>query len=171
MTRRGWEDSTSIRRTSTGDTPSGPGPHTLRRVRRLSVEAYCPATWSLSVRWLVESMSGHPSRGHGRIQLVPATGRGDPGSHPAAGITSNEPASGRRSVGAELHGGAVERLVLLVEPHGGRVGRDRGRATGGELADELVRVGTEQALGGIQLELGAGVGDVEVAHRQLADAV
>ena len=59
---------------------------------------------------------------------------------PYATPSRTEPRSGG-SVGAELHGGAVERVVLLVDGGGRRVGRDRRRAAGGQLADELVHVG------------------------------
>jgi hypothetical protein len=52
-----------------------------------------------------------------------------------------------------------------------RVFRDLGGAAGLQLADEHLVAADELALRGIQLELGARVGDVEVAHGQLADPV
>ena len=58
-----------------------------------------------------------------------------------------------------------------VQPAARGVGRDRLGAAGLEVSHEVLVTRDELALRGIQLELGAGVGDVEVAHGQLADPV
>src|SRR5690606_10483872 len=77
------------------------------------------------------------------------------------------------SVGAGVEGRAlgcqVDRLgELLVIGLGCR---DLGGLTGGDLADELARGAADEAETCVLLEARAGVGDVEVAHRELSDAV
>src|SRR5690349_9775230 len=74
----------------------------------------------------------------------------------------------RRSVGARLHGGPVERVVVAG---GEGVGGDPVGPTGLELPDQLDVAHAELALGRVELELGPAVGDVEVAHGQLPDPV
>src|SRR6266545_3711539 len=82
-----------------------------------------------------------------------------------------------RSVGAGLHRGPVEEFVVRVRL---AARGDRIRATVRHLADQpglcrrpdQLRVsGADHAQPGVLLELGARVGDVEVAHGELADPV
>src|SRR3546814_345348 len=80
---------------------------------------------------------------------------------------------GNASVGAELHGGTIESLVLLADDLA-TVGDPVG-TTGGKLAEERAVLDQHlplvERLAGIHLQLGPGVGDVEVAHGELADPV
>src|SRR4051794_8844889 len=72
------------------------------------------------------------------------------------------------SVGAELHGSPVERLVLVTD--GFAAIGDAIGATGLDLTEERAVLDQDLALVeglcGIELELGARVCDVEVAHGQ-----
>src|SRR5689334_13312819 len=72
-----------------------------------------------------------------------------------------------RSVRPGVERGAVQRRLV----HGLlAVADDRLRPARLELADE-VRLAGELPLGRVELELGAGVGDVEVTHGELTDPV
>src|SRR5690242_15894287 len=86
--------------------------------------------------------------------------------------------SGARVRRTGLERGSVHPLVRrhvvdgLVAARAGRADRrDRQRATGLELAEQPWRALADQAVRGVELELLARVGDVEVAHGELADAV
>src|SRR3546814_20805439 len=72
-----------------------------------------------------------------------------------------------------LHGGTIESLVLLADDLA-TVGDPVG-TTGGKLAEERAVLDQHlplvERLAGIHLQLGPGVGDVEVAHGELADPV
>src|SRR6478752_4365601 len=78
-----------------------------------------------------------------------------------------------RSVGAGLHGGPVERVVVAALRE--RVVGDLVVAARGQLAEERAVLDEQlpllDRLSGVDLELRAAVGDVEVAHGQLADPV
>src|SRR3954452_11605183 len=96
-------------------------------------------------------------------------------SYVAAAIatTTYDVGGGRESVGAGLHRDVVEGLVGLALGLG--VGRDPVRAADLELAEQVAVLDEHVALilrlGGVLLELGAGVCDVQVPHGQLPDSV
>src|SRR5829696_5327069 len=76
------------------------------------------------------------------------------------------------SVGAEVERGGLDRGIRLGFEVGlDGAGRDLGGATLDELAHERGCGAADDAEVRVLLEAGTGIGDVEVAHRELADAV
>src|SRR5690606_15909938 len=164
-----WRESPGERRIL----PTGDAEHEAARTRRTQVvdeeaDTSCDLTGGVDLRLRTERLDDLPLQfPHGRILSsgeVPAY---------AADVTDGW----RASVGAEVERGTlrgdVDRLVESLVGRGGNL--DRAEDLPGharlEPTDELARRSADESLRRVLLQARARVGDVEVAHRELPDAV